>query len=271
MNTRHPNMKHRVGLMTGLRTGLFAGGLLAGGLLACSQDEPAKSASNPDPNTVAPASPPATDTNATASAAATATSPGAQNAPNGAQNAPSPTTTSWAANTTRDTDPSPDQAPAPASTPMLTNAQILGVTRTADEGEIAQARLAQAKSKSARVLALAAMILRDHRDAEKKADALEAKDNLTRQSSPTSESLQTDADGFTRALKADTGAGFDKDYVQTQIREHEAVLDMIDRKLMPSASDADVKAYLEQIRVAVASHLEHARQVETDMERQAQN
>jgi putative membrane protein len=268
MNTRHPIAKRRVRLMTGLKTGLFAGGLLASSLLACSQDEPAKSASNPDPSTVAPASTSATDTNATAAQGST---PGAQNAPSGAQNAPSPTTTSWAANTTRDTDPSPDQAPAPVSAPVLTNEQILGVTHTADEGEIAQARLAQTKSKNERVQALAAMMLRDHRDSEKKSDAIAVKDNLTRQASPTSESLQTDADGFTRALKADTGAGFDKDYVQTQVREHEAVLDTIDRKLMPSASNADVKAYLEQVRVAVSSHLEHARKLEAEMNKQAQN
>jgi putative membrane protein len=167
--------------------------VLTTGLLACAHDEPAKTASNPDPSaaTSTPTSGESTTGGAPVAAGQSATP--AQNA--GAE-------------------------PMPTGAPMLTNEQILEVTHAADEGEIQQARLAQSKSKSERVQSLAAMMLRDHKAAEKKADAIAAKDNLTRQASPTSEILQTDADGFTRALKAEDGAGFDRQYVETQIREH---------------------------------------------------
>jgi putative membrane protein len=218
--------------------------VLTTGLLACAHDEPAKTASNADPST-------------------TTTTPAPTNGEGTTGGAPvaqgqSATPTDNAA-----------QQPMPAA-PVLTNEQILEVTHTADEGEIQQAQLAQSRSKSERVQSLAAMMLRDHKAAEKKADALAVRDNLTRQASPTSESLQTDADGFTRALKAEVGPGFDKDYVETQVREHQAVLDTIDTKLMPCASNADVKAYLEDVRVAVAMHLEHARRLELEMSKQAQ-
>jgi hypothetical protein len=53
------------------------------------------------------------------------------------------------------------------------------------------------------------------------------------------------------------------------------VLDTIDTKLMPCASNTDVKAYLEDIRASVAAHLEHARKLDAEMnkpsQKQAQN
>jgi len=224
---------------------------LAMGVLACGQDEPAKTPSNPDPSTATSPEPMTTSASAGVAPTSTPVEQSPSMAPAAAANTP------------------PPAADPPAA--LLTNEQILLVARTADEGEIQQARLAQSKSRSERVQKLAAMMLRDHKAAEKKGDALALKDNLTLQASPTSESLQTDADGFTRALKDEAGPGFDRDYVQTQVREHEAVLEIIDRKLMPSASKPDVKAYLEGVRAAVASHLEHARTLEQEMNKQAQN
>jgi putative membrane protein len=219
------------------------------GVLACAHDEPAKTASNPDPST-----PPAPMTTAASTQVAPTSAP--------IEQSPSMAPASAANSAQTATDP-------PAA--LLTNEQILLVARTADEGEIEQARLAQSKSRSERVRSLAAMMLRDHKASEKKGDAIAVKDNLALQASPTSESLQTDADGFTRTLKAEAGPGFDKDYVQTQVREHEAVLDVIDHKLIPSASNPDVKTYLEGMRSAVASHLEHARNAEQEMNKQTQN
>ena len=40
-----------------------------------------------------------------------------------------------------------------------------------------------------------------------------------------------------RCSDRESGAGFDKSYVDTQVKEHQAVLDMIDQKLLPNAQD----------------------------------
>jgi putative membrane protein len=220
------------------------------GLLACAHDEPAKTASNAD----------------TSAAATTITITATSTPTNGESTAGGAPAQQGQSATLANAGPNP----MPTDSPLLSNEQILEVTHTADEGEIQQARLAQSKSKSERVQSLAAMMLRDHKAAEKKADALAVKDNLTRQASPTSESLKTDAEGFTQALKAEVGPGFDRQYVETQIHEHQAVLDTIDTTLMPSASNPDVKAYLEDVRDAVATHLEHARKLELELNKQPQ-
>jgi putative membrane protein len=153
-----------------------------------------------------------------------------------------------------------------AQAPILTNDQILEVTHTANLGEIEQARIAQSKSQDNRVQQLAAMMIRDHSQADAKGRAVAEKDGLTQQASPTSELLQSDADGATRDLKAQGGAGFDKDYVETQVREHQAVLDTLDKKLIPNATNPDVEAYLDEVRTSVAVHLLHAQALQHEMQ-----
>jgi len=153
-------------------------------------------------------------------------------------------------------------AEAQAVTPM-TDDQILEITHTANTGEVDQAKIALSKTKDARVRKLAQMMVRDHLQSDSKGEVVAKKDHLTREASPASQSLANDADGATRTLKAEeAGMAFDKDYVQTQIREHQALLDSLDQKLIPAAKSADMKAYLAEVRAAVASHLEHAEDVQ---------
>lgn len=216
--------------------------VVAMGLVACSHDEQPKTPTTADPAPAASAEPlvPTTPDPTT----------------------PNPASTSYS--------PVSPVAAATSDSSTLTNDQILEVTHTANEGEIAQARLAVSKSKDGRVQKLAAMMIHDHSDADAKGKALAAKDNLTLQPSPTSEALRADASDATTALQGEAGAGFDKGYVDTQIHEHQKVLDLIDQKLVPDVTNADVKAYLEDVRVSVAAHLEHARKVAQKMSQQAQ-
>jgi putative membrane protein len=164
--------------------------------------------------------------------------------------------------------PAPAASIAPVELPtVLTDEQVLEVTHTANQGEIEQAKLAQSKSKDARVKKLAAMMLKEHSAADTKALAIGRKANLTLQPSSTSTSLETDAQSATSALIAQTGIDFDKGYVDTQVKEHQAVLDMIDQKLIPNAKSADVKAFLADVRSAVAMHLQQATELQTAMQK----
>ncbi len=152
---------------------------------------------------------------------------------------------------------------APAVT--LTDAQILEIAHVANLGEIEQAKLAQTKAKDARVKGLAAMMIKDHKDADTKGTALAKKASLKPDASPTSSSLESDAKSTMDSLKSQTGADFDKSYVDAQIKEHQAVLDTIDQKLLPSAKNADVKAFLAEVRPKIAMHLQHSQDLQKKM------
>jgi putative membrane protein len=149
----------------------------------------------------------------------------------------------------------------PTAQPLLSDDQILQVVHTANQGEIAQAKLAKTKAKDARVKKLAAMMIKDHSDADHKAMALAKKLNGPTPSA-TSTSLESDAQNNTTTLESESGADFDKGYVDTQVKEHQAVLDLIDQQLLPNAKDAGVKTFVTAVRAKVAAHLHHAQELQ---------
>ncbi len=149
----------------------------------------------------------------------------------------------------------------------LTDSQILQITHTANIGEIDQARLALSRSKDARVRSLAQMMVQDHSQADKRGMVLAKKENLEREPSATGESLESDAQSTIGRLKAEPAADFDKNYIDAQIREHQAVLDTIDQKLVVNATNPELKAYLTEIRAAVAAHLRHAQDVQNELQK----
>jgi putative membrane protein len=148
---------------------------------------------------------------------------------------------------------------APAPKPeALNDAQIAAVTEAANVAEIAQAKLAQAKSKDAGVKRFAAMMITHHGQAKQKQAALK----LKTEESGLSTALQSDAEATRDALNADTGADFDKAYIAAQIKGHQKVLDTINDQLLPNVKDERLKAYLLEIKPTVEQHLKQAKQLQ---------
>jgi putative membrane protein len=205
---------------------------------ACGADQPAKTPDNAPMSTPATSGP---DSSPTSPAAASSAAP--------SESTPVAATPSDA---------------TPAAQPLLSDDQILQVVHTANQGEIAQAKLAKGKAQDARVKKLAAMMIKDHSDADHKAMAL-AKTLNGPTPSATSASLESDAQNNTTTLESESGADFDKGYVDTQIKEHQAVLDLIDQQLLPNAKDAHVKTFVTGVRAKVAMHLHHAQELQAAM------
>jgi putative membrane protein len=161
-------------------------------------------------------------------------------------------------------DPTAQAAPStptPAA-PALTDEQILHITHTANTGEVEQAKLAKTKAKDAKVKQFAAMMVKDHGDADTKGMALGKKNKLTPAPSTESSTLETDAKQNTSAMAGQKGADFDRAYIDAQVKEHQAVLDMIDSRLLPSAKADDVKGLLQAIRPKIEAHLKAAQDIQ---------
>jgi putative membrane protein len=224
--------------------------LLALHTLGCGGgDQPANAPANPAPVETSQAT-------TTGPALAPGAAPSQSTAP-GAAVSPGPATASAGGD-----------ASAPDAATPLTDEQILEVTHVANQGEIDQAKLAQSKSANARVKKLAAMMLKDHTAADAKGMAVGRKGNLTPAPSSTSTAIQTDAQSATSTLSSQTGVDFDKAYVDTQVKEHQAVLDVIDQKLLPNAKNPDVKAFLTEVRPKIAMHLQHAQDLQSALQKQ---
>jgi predicted outer membrane protein len=141
---------------------------------------------------------------------------------------------------------------------LLSDEQILLITRTANESEVEQAELAHKKSRDGRVQKLAAQMVRDHTTAKDRGNEIAHKDSLTLEPSTQSAQMEREGAQTMRVLKSEEGHDFDKAYVDTQVREHSAVLEMLTDLLIPSSSGTDVRAYLHDLKASVEEHLDHA-------------
>jgi len=89
--------------------------------------------------------------------------------------------------------------------------------------------------------------------------------HVTPEPNDTSKSLQKGGDENMTALKKLSGAAFDKAYVDHEVAYHQAVLDAVDKTLIPSAQNAELKALLVKVRPAFVAHLEHAKQLQSSL------
>jgi putative membrane protein len=88
---------------------------------------------------------------------------------------------------------------------------------------------------------------------------------VTPADSDTSKSLKSGAQKNVANLKGLKGAAFDKAYVDHEVAYHQAVLDAIDKVLIPSAQNAELKDLITKVRPAIAAHLDHAKMIQSSL------
>lgn len=147
----------------------------------------------------------------------------------------------------------------------LSDAQIARITNDANAAEIDQGKLARTRAKDARVKAFAERMVKHHTEAKDK----QAKLKLDTAESALSSNLEREGGTTMGALRANASPSFDQEYIQAQAKEHQQVLDTIDRQLLPNVKSNDLKAYLNEIRPTVEAHLKDARDLEAKLTQQA--
>jgi putative membrane protein len=157
--------------------------------------------------------------------------------------------------------PSSRARSAKENQPKLDDAEIAAITEAANSAEIEQGRLAREKARDPRVRDFAAMMVDHHGQAQKDQQKL----NLEPTASADSKRMQGDAEDALKALKQKSGREFDRAYLQLQIEEHRKVLSALNDQLLPSAKDAKLEAYLEDIKPKVESHLAQAERLQQEL------
>jgi putative membrane protein len=154
---------------------------------------------------------------------------------------------------------------APAFAQAPNDPQIAAIVVTANQVDIDAGKLAAARTHNAEVKKFAQLMVTDHTGVNKQATALVTRLKVTPQESDASRGLKDGGDKNLAALKPLQGAAFDKAYVDHEVAYHQAVLDTIDKTLVPNASNADLKALLVKVRPAIAAHLEHAQHLQASL------
>ena len=144
----------------------------------------------------------------------------------------------------------------------VTDAQIASIVVTANQVDIDAGKLAASKAAHADVKKFAQQMVTDHTGVNKQATELVTKLHVTPEDNPTSQSLKMGGEKNVAHLKTLKGAAFDKAYIAQEVTYHEAVLAAVDKTLIPSAQNAELKALLVKVRPAFVAHLEHAKHVQ---------
>jgi putative membrane protein len=142
------------------------------------------------------------------------------------------------------------------------DAQIASIVVTANKVDIDAGKLAASRSTSDEVKTFARLMVTDHTGVNKSATDLAGKLKVTPQDNPTSQSLKADGEKNLAHLKTLKGAAFDKAYIDNEVAYHQQVIDALDKTLIPSATNEELKALLVKVRPAFVAHLEHAKRLQ---------
>ncbi len=142
-----------------------------------------------------------------------------------------------------------------------TDPQIAHIAYTAGLIDIETGKQAVDKAKNKDVRAFAQRMIGDHTVVNDQALALVKKLNVTPADNPTSQSLTKSAEEERAKLAKLDGAAFDKAYVANEVAHHKTVNDALEKTLIPSAENAELKALLEKGLALFQAHQHHAEEL----------
>jgi len=146
-----------------------------------------------------------------------------------------------------------------------TDPQIAAIVVTANQVDVDAGKLAKSKAQSPEVKEFAQRMITDHSGVNKAATELVQKLHVTPEPNATSASLKQGGDENLAKLKTLSGTAFDKAYIDHEVAYHEAVLSALDKTLIPSAQNAELKALLVKVRPAFVAHLDMAKELQAKL------
>ena len=144
----------------------------------------------------------------------------------------------------------------------LNDPQVANIAVTAHQIDVDRGKLALKHTKNDEVKQFADQMVHDHVAGIKEAVDLAKRLHVKPEPSDASKSLKKDASQVSARLKKEKGASFDKDYIDTEVKYHEAVIDTVKNVLVPAAQNADLKRLLETAVPTLEGHLQHAKMVQ---------
>ena len=148
----------------------------------------------------------------------------------------------------------------------VSDSEIAFITEVVNNGEIEQAQVATKKAGNPQVKRFAQHMISEHRKANQAGAKVVKQAKIIPQESAPATKIEDDATGVLESLRStDPGEGFDRLYIESQVMQHQKVLDMLDRQLIPSAENPELEAELTKSRAMVERHLTQAREIQQSM------
>jgi len=148
-------------------------------------------------------------------------------------------------------------APSFAADP-LSDVEIAHAAYTADELDIAYAKIALEKSKAPAIREFAELMIKDHTAANEAALALVKKLGVTPKDNAFSQTLVKNGEAKKTELRGLSGAAFDRAYAQNELGYHQVVVKTVAEDWIPTIQNAEFKKFMTDANEIFQVHLEHA-------------
>jgi len=149
----------------------------------------------------------------------------------------------------------------------LTDPQIAHIAYTAGNIDIVAAKQAQSKASNKDVRTFADDMVRDHEAVNKQALDLVKKLNVTPEDNDTSKALSKAAADKLAELGKLSGPAYDRAYVANEVAYHKTVNGALEKQLIPSASNAELKGLLQTGLKIFQGHEQHAEHVAAELKK----
>jgi putative membrane protein len=153
-------------------------------------------------------------------------------------------------------DADPGRGATDSNSASVSDPQIVGLAVSISDAQVANARLARVRANGDSVKKLAAMLLARHELALRKQKELK----IEPQESALSTEFEVRAESDRRKLDKVTGDEFDRAYLDLQIDWHRRLLEVLERQLLGSARDAQVRSLLWEVKPKLEEQLSIATQ-----------
>lgn len=139
--------------------------------------------------------------------------------------------------------------------------QIAQILSNANQGEIAQARVALRRARFQAVKDFAQHMISAHGKAQMRQTALYRSLRIKTEKSKIGNLIDAHGSAVLNYLHKQPAASFDRAYMSFQVMQHRFLLQVLDRELIPHATNPALRAELVKMRADVVQHLVHARAI----------
>lgn len=140
----------------------------------------------------------------------------------------------------------------------LSDVEIAHAAYTADDLDIAYAKIALDKSKSTAIREFAQLMIKDHTAANEAALALVKKLGVTPKGNAFSQTLVKNGEAKKSELGGLSGAAFDRAYAQNELAYHRVVVQTVADQWIPTIQNSEFKKFMIDANDIFKVHLSHA-------------
>ncbi len=143
--------------------------------------------------------------------------------------------------------------------------EITAIIKATDKAAIEAAEEAQKKATDSRVRDFAKRIVKSHKEDRNAVANLAKKEKIEEDLSSKEVGVWLRDKTNRTELAIKDGQSFDRAYIENEIRSHRSLLDDLNQRFIPNATNPQLKAHLEKTRSKVEKHLEEARAIDNSL------